>query len=174
MIDRRPETDEYDQKYKHYIELVPENDLIAVMLSQLEETISFLSSIPSVKYDYQYAANKWTVREVTIHICDVERTFGYRVLCAAKGYQVELKRIDYNQNMHNDNINRLPLVELSKEFEFVRKSNAMFLKHLPDVAWDCPVFISDAKFTILALGYLMVGHERHHLRILKERYIRNS
>ena len=107
MIGRRPETHDYDQRYHHYFELVHENDLITVMLSQLDETMSSISSIPLVKYNYRYASNKWTVREVILHICDVERTFGYRALCAAKGYRVELKRLDGNFDIQNDEFNQL-------------------------------------------------------------------
>ena len=172
MTDRHPELSEYDPRYSRYMERVPESGLIAVMLNQIEETASFMTSIPKEKYDYRYAPDKWTLREVFGHISDVERAFGYRALCGARGDQVELKRIDGDLYIKNGDFGRLSMAELSIEFELARKSNAKFLQHLPDVAWDRPAMISSATVTVRALGYLMVGHERHHLKIIKELYLK--
>ncbi len=172
MIDRHPEIREYNPRYNPYMELVPENGLISLMLSQLEATVSFMESIPPEKYDHRYAPEKWTVREVFGHLGDGERAFGYRVLCAARGDQMEFKGTDGNLYIRNGEFGRLSMAELAQEFESARKSNAVFLQHLPDIAWDRTALLSGATITVRALGYLIVGHERHHLRLIKERYLK--
>jgi hypothetical protein len=174
MIDRHPETAEYDQRYGRYLTLVPEDGLLAAMAAQSEKTPAFLASIPEEKYDYRYAPEKWTLRDVIGHICDVERAFGYRVLCGARGDEVELKRVDGNLYIQNGDFGRLSMKQLSDEFAQIRKSNVILLQHLPDVAWDRPVKIAGAAVSVRAMGYLMLGHERHHLRIIEEQYLKVS
>jgi hypothetical protein len=171
MVINRPDISEYDPRYSRYMELVPEDSLFVAMKNQTEATISFMLSIPAEKYDFRYAVDKWTVREVFGHLCDIERAFGYRTLCAARGDQVDLKRVDGNLYIQNGEFGRLSTAELAQEFEAARKSNMMLLQHLPESAWDRPALVAGAKITVRALGYLMVGHERHHLRILKDRYL---
>jgi uncharacterized damage-inducible protein DinB len=48
------------------------------------ETVAFFESISDEKADYRYAAGKWTIKEVLMHIIDTERVFSYRGLAAAR------------------------------------------------------------------------------------------
>jgi hypothetical protein len=156
------------------MELVPESGLMTLMEGRQKETKSFLSSIPEALYDHRYAPDKWTVREVLGHVCDIERAFGYRLLCAARGDEQELKRVDGNLYIQNGEFARLGLMEWANEFQLVRKSNLIFLQHMPEPAWDRVALMAGAKVTVRALGYLLVGHERHHLRILRENYLKTA
>ena len=45
-----------------------------------------------------------------------------------------------------------------------REASNRLQRALPGVASDFPV-------TVRALAYIIVGHERHHLGVLKERYL---
>jgi hypothetical protein len=172
MIDRHPDPSEYDARFGHYMELVPESGLIALMPKQLATTAAFISSIPESLYDSRYAPDKWTIREVFGHICDVERAYSYRLLCGARGDQTELKRMDGNLYIQNAEFNRLGLLDWLKEYERVRQSNILFLEHLPESAWDRVAHFGGSPITVRALGYFMLGHERHHLTILKEKYLK--
>ncbi|NTV46203.1 MAG: DinB family protein [Chlorobiales bacterium] len=171
MKDRRPAPTEYDPRFEPYMQLVPEEGILEVIANQFAKTASFIQSIPESKVDYRYAPDKWTVREVFGHISDVERSYCYRLLVGARGDEVELKRMNGNLYVQNGEFGRFGLLEWLKEFEATRKSNLLFLQHIPDAAWDRTAQLGGTSITVRALSYFMIGHERHHLNILREKYL---
>jgi len=42
---------------------------------------------------------------------------------------------------------------------------------LSEEAWKRSGVASDNPISVRALAYILLGHERHHLRILRERYL---
>jgi hypothetical protein len=53
----------------------------------------------------------------------------------------------------------------------VRRSSILLFRNLPDGAWEKRGIASDSPVTVLALACIIVGHERHHLKVLRERYL---
>jgi hypothetical protein len=153
---------------------VPETGILEVMIREIKTTENFIHSIPEEMHDFRYAPDKWSVREVLGHISDTERAFGYRALCFGRGDYPEFKRIDGGLYIKNGEFSRLTMRELLDEFEAARRSNALMLKHLPEEAWDRSAEVYGAKVTVRALAYLMVGHERHHLNIICNLYLKMS
>jgi uncharacterized damage-inducible protein DinB len=47
--------------------------------------MGFFSSIDEEKANYNYAENKWSVKEVLGHVIDGERIFAYRALMLSRG-----------------------------------------------------------------------------------------
>lgn len=64
----------------------------------------------------------------------------------------------------------LPLAQLADEFESIRSSNLLMLRHLAPEAWDRKGIANGNEITVRALAYVMAGHARHHLGILATRY----
>jgi hypothetical protein len=62
-------------------------------------------------------------------------------------------------------------VDLVGEFEIVRLALETLFRSLPAEAWDRRGVASNETFTVRAFAYLAEGHVRHHLRILRERYL---
>ncbi len=168
---RRPEPSEHNPRYARYMDLVPETDLPEAMLRQLDETRAFLGSIPEPLHDHRYAPDKWTFREVVGHIMDTERIFGFRLLTFARGDSIALERADEKVYVANAEFNRCALSTLVEEFTLLRRANAMLLRQLPQAAWDRTGVVSGSTITVRAIGYLMLGHERHHLDVLRTRYL---
>ncbi|MGH2565446.1 MAG: DinB family protein, partial [Ginsengibacter sp.] len=80
----RPDLTRVPEFYHNYINQVKENDLMEAFRIESPGFIQFFENIPSSKYDYRYAENKWTVKEVLQHIIDAERVFIYRALRFAR------------------------------------------------------------------------------------------
>ncbi len=171
MILKGPEPSEYHPRYARYIDLVPEADLPEAMLRQLEETTTFLASLPEPLHDHRYAAGKWTLREVVGHIADTERILGFRLLSFARGDAAGLRRADEELYVQNADFGRCALAALVEEFALVRRSHVILLRHLPAAAWDRVGSVADMPITVRAVGYMMLGHERHHLGLLRTRYV---
>jgi len=171
MASGRPDVAEYNPRYSRYMELVPEDDICAAMAEQLEQTLSRLDRIPESMVDWRYAPGKWTTREVVGHILDTERIYGFRLLTFARGDAVTLARADQELYVKNGDFGRYPLGESLEEFSVVRKSHVALVRHLPLEAWARSGTVSEFTVSVRALAYLMVGHERHHLRIIQEKYL---
>ncbi len=169
---RRPEPSEYAPRYASYMELVPETDIIAALAAQADETAAFLAAIPCEMHGCRYAEGKWSIREVVGHLSDTERIFGFRVLCFARCDQNRVWRADENLYASTGEFDRLPLAELAGEFAAARHANVELLKHLPDAAWDRRGNVSDVSISVRGVAYLTLAHERHHLDILRTRYLK--
>jgi len=167
----RPEPTEHAEYYGRYIGLVPEADLCAAMQAQTETTLAFLRALPADAGERRYAPGKWSIKEVVGHMTDAERVFGLRALFFARLDPAALPGFEQDDWVSAASFDAAPLAELIDEFEHVRRGSLYFFKHLAPEAWMRRGTASDCEFTVRALAYAMVGHERYHLEILRARYL---
>ena len=167
----RPATSEYAPYYERYVGLVPTGDIVQTLSAQLEETLTTLAAISEAQAGYRYAPGKWSIKEVIGHIIDSERIFAYRALCFARNDARPIAGFEQDDYMQNSDFDARTLADLAAEFAHVRRGNLMLFRSLSDAAWNRRGIASDAEVSVHALGYMIAGHERHHLNILKERYL---
>ena len=172
MVDHHPKPSEYPEGFKDFIGLVPEDGLLQLFKIQLEQTLSFLKTIPEEKHDFSYAPDKWTIKQLIGHLCDGERTFNYRALCAARNDKRAFEGVDGQHYVKHALFERLTLAGLADEFAAIRNSSFFFFKHLPESAWDQTTEFPSGSLTVRALGYLLVAHERHHIIMIKNKYLK--
>lgn len=168
---KRPENTEYSDWYAGYVGLVQETDVISALENQINEMKDFFSEISDEKALYAYAEDKWTIKELLGHINDGERVFAYRALRFSRKDESALNGFDENPYVENSNFNERKLADLLEEFVLLRKANLFIFKNLKESDWDNFGIASEAKVTVRALAYIMIGHARHHVKILKERYL---
>ena len=166
----RPGEGEYAPFYAGYVGLVPETDILAVLDRQAGELRELAASVPADRETYRYGEGKWSVREVFGHLVDGERVFGYRAFCIGRGERAGLPSFDENQYVAEARSNGIPLRELADELALVRESNLAFLRRLEPREWERAGTASGKPITVRALAWVMAGHPRHHVRILRERY----
>jgi hypothetical protein len=172
MISRRPSTSEYDPRFERYMQLVPEEDICAALTRQLQITADVVGHIPESLVDYRYAPGKWTTREVIGHVLDTERILGFRLLAFARGDHTPLMRADEDLYAANGQFSRFPLEQWMEELSLARRSNIALIRHLPEEAWDRIGTVSGLPISVRALAYFLAGHERHHIRILQNQYLK--
>ena len=167
---QRPSETEYAPFYAGYVALVPETDILAVLAGQLTEVRRVAASIAPDRETWRYAEGKWSFREVVGHLVDAERVFGYRAFCFSRGETAALPSFDENQYVVAATSDAIPLRELVEELALVRQSNQAFLRRLRDPEWTRVGTASGKPVTVRALAWIMAGHPRHHLNILRDRY----
>ncbi|MGD9563211.1 MAG: DinB family protein [Pyrinomonadaceae bacterium] len=167
----RPESNEYDAYYQKYISLVPETDIRDAFAGQPKDLIAALGSLPEEKGSFTYADGKWTIKEVLSHLIDGERHFAYRILRISRGDETPIEGFEQDGYIENSNANNRPFAELLDEFEFSRKANALMLNNLDAAALARMGTASGLPVSVRALANISIGHVRHHLAILKERYL---
>lgn len=166
----RPADTEYASFYAKYIGLVPEADVLATLEAQIDDFRRFAASVPPDREGYRYAPDKWSVREVIGHLTDGERVFGYRAFCISRGEQQALPSFDENAYLEHSAYGRVALADLADELVTVRRANLAVLRRLDPGTWTRLGTASGKPVSVRALAYVMVGHPRHHLAILRERY----
>lgn len=165
----RPTANEHSDFHARYVNMVPEPDLLAAMQAQEAVTrAEFLAYAD--RPEHTYAPGKWTVRQMLGHMTDTERVFGGRLLFAARADPAALPGIEQDDWMREADFGTYTLPDLLGEFATVRSGHLSLLRHLPPTVWDRRVTASGHSFTVRALAYMLLGHERAHLDILRERY----
>ena len=167
----RPASTEYAQPYAGYVANVPETDILAAIEQQSVETQKLLASIDETKAAYRYAEGKWSVKEVIGHFTDAERIFAYRALAIARGETQPLPGFEEDDYVRNANFDAWKLGDLAEHYALVRRSTIVLFQNFPDAAWENRGIASDNPITVRAIAWIIVGHERHHLKVLRERYL---
>ena len=167
----RPEKNEYAEFYAGYVALVEETDIIAALQNQPNDLQKLFAGVSAGKENYRYAENKWNVREVAGHLVDGERVFSYRALRIARGDETPLAGFEENFYVANSNFSNVKLADTLEEFSLLRQSNVLLFKNLTEEMQRKIGTASDAKISVSALAYIMVGHIRHHANILRTRYL---
>lgn len=171
LIIPRPRADEHIEYYGRYISLVPDGDLIALLRDQALETGVLLTGVTADRASYAYAPGKWTVKQVVGHLIDTERVMGNRALWFARDNAVDLPGFDENTWAANNACNDRTLGDLLEEFQVVRAATIEFAKHLDEGALMQRGKANGHEISVRALLYIIAGHERHHVALLRERYL---
>jgi len=167
----RPDKSEFLPYYERYIALVPEGDVVATLVSQMNETQELLCSLPASVATYRYAPDKWSVNEVVGHLIDSERQFAFRALRFARADATPVPGFEQDDYVRSANFNAYPLADLASEMEAVRQSTVFLFKHLDEAAWMRRGIANNAEVSVRALAYIIAGHELHHRGILQTRYL---
>lgn len=170
MIVERPKENEFPPFYADYIARVPETDILAALRDQPRELKRIADSVGPDKERFRYAPDKWSVREIFGHLVDAERFFGHRAFCISRSDPNPLPGFDENSYVARSSYDARPLAELVKDFTLLREANSRHLENLEASAWPREGVANNAQITVRALAYIMTGHARHHLAVLKERY----
>ncbi len=167
----RPDESEYASTFASSINQVPEGDVLEILAKQIEETVEFLNGLGEEKANYRYAPGKWSIKQVVGHLIDSERIITYRALRLARGDETSLPGYEENNYADRANCDELTLKVLTEELHAVRKSSLYLFKSFDDKMWLRKGKASGFDFSVRTFPYQVVGHEIHHLRIIRERYL---
>lgn len=166
----RPTEQEYAPFYGGYVDKVKENDPLPALESALEEARQFFNKLPAEKADHRYAEGKWSVKEVIQHMIDTERVMAYRALRFARHDKTELPGYDENAWVEALDLRDRSLQDLGKELLELRLSTLRLFRSFPEAVYTNTGIASGQPASVRAIAYIIVGHQRHHFNILKERY----
>ncbi len=167
----RPKATEYPSYFEGYVSLAPEGDVIETLTRQIEQTTSILRAVEEERAGESYEPGKWSIKELVGHLIDSERVFSYRVLSIARGDTQSLPGMDQDVYARHANFNARTLSSLVEELGRVRASTLDLFRHLDEEAWARRGTANDNEVTVRALAHIVAGHEAHHIKVLRERYL---
>jgi hypothetical protein len=166
----KPQAGEYNPYYDKYVSKVPEGDVLALLQSQNEETAALLCKVPEPRAGFRYAPDKWSIKEVVGHLCDTERIMTYRALRIGRGDTKPLPGFEQDDYIKTANFDSRTLADLVSEFQLIRQTTLALFRNFDEAALVRTGTASDSPVSTRALVYIVAGHERHHVQILREKY----
>jgi uncharacterized damage-inducible protein DinB len=167
----RPVGSDYAPFYETYVRLVSEDDLVKALQSSLEEITENLALITTDKADHAYAEGKWTLKELLQHMIDTERVFSFRAMAFARGEQQDLPGFDENAYAQTAKVSARNLQEMKEELLSLRRAVYFMFKGFTEEDLQRSGTANNNKVTVNAIGYITIGHVRHHFGVIRERYL---
>jgi uncharacterized damage-inducible protein DinB len=169
----KPAAGEFPSYASMYIDLLPDDGRI---LQHLEEnynaTQKLIRPLPAEKLLYRYAENKWTIKEVLVHIIDDERIYAYRAMCFARGEKKPLPGFEQDDYASNSGANERDIDNIMEEYEAVRRSTIALFNGFADAALTKTGIANNNNVSVRALVYHLAGHELHHINLIRVRYLK--
>lgn len=157
----------------YFFNLVPEDDLLSAFRTNKKFILDLIKAVPATKEEFKYDENKWTIKELCIHLIDTERFYTYRAMCSSRQVDIDHEFSD-NRDIYakNSNASNRTLKDIAEEFSTVRDATITLFSNMTDEMLDFKGFPNKMVYTARSLGWMTVGHAIHHCNILKERYLK--
>jgi len=165
-------TSEYHTFYANYMRQVPKDiNLMAGFKGGSEQLVAFFTQIPSSKLEFRYAEDKWSIKEVLQHIIDTERVFMHRCFRIARQDKTQLAGFEQDDYIVPSKANSKSIEDLLEEYQAVRQNAIVLLKSLSEADLKQLGHASGSNLSARAAAFMILGHEIHHMTVIKERYL---
>ncbi|HEX8560141.1 MAG TPA: DinB family protein [Pyrinomonadaceae bacterium] len=170
----KPEPGEYPDYAEMYLRLLPADGMVLKRLADNFRVVKdLIYSLPPEKLLYKYSEDKWTIKEILVHVVDDERIYAYRALCFARNEKQSLPGFDQDDYARYSGANARDLESIFAEYEAVRRATICLFEGLPEESLTRKGTGSSSYHaaTVRALAYHIAGHELRHLNIIREKYL---
>ncbi|MBK6446687.1 MAG: DinB family protein [Bacteroidetes bacterium] len=171
VIISAPAPDEYPNWASEEILLVKDPDLISGLQISLHSTLDFFKTIPAEKLRYRYQPGKWMIPEIWQHVMDVERILAYRSLRYSRKDPTVLQGFDESLYAENSVAKNRAWEDMIHEYTHLRNSTISLFKSFTEEMTLYKGVTGQSTMSVRAAGFLILGHEIHHVRTIKERYL---
>lgn len=161
---------DYPGYYQTYIDQLPQLELLTLLRSQRDEMMQFIETLDPVNLMWSYDVNKWTVAEVLQHMFDTERIFQYRALRIARKDKTPLPGYDQDAYVPASLANARNKEDLLKEYKAIRESGICMFESFTKEMYKEKGNSSGGELSAAAAGFIIAGHEKHHLSLFKTKY----
>ena len=168
---QKPTTAEFPAYYLPFIKMVEQDDAIDAMWMVQAETQAFYRKLTDDQANFRYAPDNWSIKELLGHLIDCERIYQYRALCIARGEKTSLPGFEQDLYVTQSNASSRTIESLMQDFEAVRQSSISLFKSFTEEMHDNVGNANGYDMTVRAIAFIVPGHEKHHLEMVKERYL---
>ncbi len=161
--------------HQRYINHVPDDGNLLIHLEDIfSETEELIIPLTEEEMNYRYAPGKWTIKDILVHMADTERVFIYRALRFSRGDDTVLPGFEESLFAEHAHANDREKEDILREFSLVRESSIAFIETLSDEALNRKGSASGNLVSVRLIVNLIYGHHKHHLNILRERYLKHG
>ena len=158
----------YNEYYQNYVDKAGE-DPVALLYDQVNDLSEFIEQNKE-RLNHRYDADKWTIRQVVMHIIDTEHVFAYRLLRIGRGDSSPLVGFEQDPYITNNDFTHLDYQDLIDQFVSRRLDTLGLINSLQSEYLNRLGNASGSDIDAGSLIFIIAGHVQHHLDVLKERY----
>ncbi len=167
-----PSQSEYPAYAEMYMKFLDkEGGLLQQLGQNLQLTKELVASLSDEELNSRYAEDKWTIKEVLVHIIDDERIYAYRALAFARNDKTNLPGFEQNDYTKYSDAHNRDIDNIMAEYEVVRRSTISLFNGFSKDALLRIGMANGNNTSVRALGYHIAGHELHHINLIRERYL---
>lgn len=157
--------------FKRYTNKVKGNPL-TFLANQEKEIADVLKMVNKKNIDHRYAEGKWSIKEVLVHMIDTEQIFAYRALAIARGEKKSIPGYDQDKYIKNANLENITKKQIAENFKAIRKSSLFLFDTFGPEDWVRVGKAAGNETSASSIPYIIGGHTKHHLDILKKKYLK--
>jgi uncharacterized damage-inducible protein DinB len=157
--------------FAEYLSFEKEENLFEVLKNQSKELIDIFENLDKGQAEFAYAAGKWSLKGLLGHMVDTERIFSYRVLAISRGEKTALPGFDENEYQAASEYETQEASDILAQYKATRMATMVLLNSFSSKQWNQMGQANGKSISVRALAWMIAGHEKHHLTIIKERYL---
>ncbi|ARS34316.1 DinB family protein [Pontibacter actiniarum] len=168
-----PTPEEHSGFLSNYVQQAKTDDLIEGLTASYVFITGMVQGLAEERLLFRYAPGKWSIKEMMVHIMDTERIFSYRALRFARQDKTELPGFDENAYIAPAKADARDINAIIAEYTSLRTATIELFKSFDEEALQQKGISGGIEVSVRALGYIILGHEVHHQKILRERYLKS-
>ena len=167
----KPDLNTIPEFYSDYIQSVLGDNYLNLLSNVYADAITILNDIPEEKANFTYAEGKWTIKDILQHIIDSERIFTYRMVAISRGEKQAILGYDHNDYVVCAKAKNRSFASLLKEYKNLHLSTNDLIASFSTEMLQMTGNANGSNIKVIDLIYINAGHQKHHFKILKERYL---
>lgn len=156
--------------YQGYIKAAGTGELVPLLLKSGDDFITFCRRLTEQQGLYKYAPDKWSIKDLILHLTDSERVFAYRAMRFARNDNTELSGFDQDLYVPEGKADDRSIHNLISEFTNVRAASVDLFTSFSQEIRQRKGIASGVEMSVEMIGYIISGHLIHHMNIIQERY----
>lgn len=157
--------------YRGYLRFLKDESVVDFLQSSAKDFNYLLNTFSNEKAEYRYAEKKWSVKDLVQHVIDSERVFAYRAMRFARNDSTEVPGFEQDDYAHHADSDSRDIKDLMSEFTSTRYSTISLFSSLREKDLKRTGIANGVEFSVEILGYLISGHQLHHLEVIREKYL---
>ena len=157
--------------FAEYLNFEAEENLFEVLKNQTTEICHIFENLAKGQAEFSYAADKWSLKGLLGHMIDTERIVSYRVLAISRGEKTPLPGFDENEYQAASEYETQDAADILLQYKATRTATIALLNSISSKHWNHMGEANGKKTSARAWAWMIAGHEKHHLTIMKDRYL---
>jgi len=162
----------YANMYMKYT--VKDGSLIKQLTQSLKTTLALIKSLSEDELNFRYQVGKWSIKDILVHIIDDERIFCYRALAFARNDNTNFPGFEQDDYANFADTDKRSIENILAEYQAVRLATTTLFEGFSETALQRIGTANGNNTSVRALGYHILGHELHHIEVVKKHYLKHT
>jgi len=166
---KQSEYPSYANMYMNYT--VKDGSLIKQLKQSVKTTLELIKPLSEKELNFRYQKDKWSIKDILVHIIDDERIYCYRALAFARNDKTNFPGFEQDYYANFADTDNRSIENILAEYEAVRTATTTLFEGFSETALKRIGTANGNNTSVRALGYHILGHELHHIEVIKKHYL---